>query len=300
MWAFWVSCSLFTAVREGAASLLWIWSIVPSDVITPVSLAWRVVGGSLKHIVKKKSSLTRSGKKIVYHPLLHLRTDCWLCWLRRELNQENRPEGRGGHWQSWVSSPDFNPRSIIQFYSSPTSVKLPAYFLCFCDKSYSFFKSHCPESTTCLSTYTALTCSVAFPVAPFSEHGLVWLTFLISCTRTISIPKSMLTNLKYSKTFCFPKCPESVQSLKLSDSTRDTHFYPTSKWVYFTLCAKVAFWSYSWLKCNSSSRFLFMILWKTCPAATCSVCFDVSVLCLQYALCCCGFQTKGLVVKQKV
>lgn len=134
-------------------------------------------------------------------------------------------------------------------------------------------------------------------VALSSEHGLVWLMFFISCTETISIPGSMLTTLGCSRTFCFPEPPESVQSLKVSDSVRGTHLCSASKWVYFTLCAKMAFWNYSWLKCRNSSRLLFVMPWKTCLASACSMRFDISVLCLLSAVV--AFKQKGLQLNRR-
>lgn len=128
----------------------------------------------------------------------------------------NCSEGREGQCQSQISSPDFSPGFFLSGFlgqSHPPSrtVHLPSWCLCFC--GYCYFRPHCPDSTTCLNTSPALTCSVAFSdCSSFLWMWLIMAYVFHLCTVIISIPKNMLTNLGCSKTFSFPKPPESVQS----------------------------------------------------------------------------------------
>lgn len=63
MWAFWAFCFIFTAVVEEAVSLLWIWILSLVTWLLQCLCLWRVVGGSLNHIVKPKDHLCQEWKE---------------------------------------------------------------------------------------------------------------------------------------------------------------------------------------------------------------------------------------------
>lgn len=99
---------------EGAIfSLLWIWITALSYMITPVSLAWRLSGRTIKHVVKKNKNLQYQKWKVVCHPLLHLPTDWWLCCWEGKTTKMNCLEGTGGQ------SSDFSLRFLSSLIYLP-------------------------------------------------------------------------------------------------------------------------------------------------------------------------------------
>lgn len=87
---------------------------------------WRVVGGSLKHIVKAKDYLSGVERKLCVMPSSTSPLIADFADWGGNSTKMNSPEGREGQCQSQISKPDFSPGCLGQSHPPSTSVQLPS------------------------------------------------------------------------------------------------------------------------------------------------------------------------------
>lgn len=126
MWAFWAFCFIFTAVVEEAVSLLWIWILSLVTWLLQRLCLWRVVGGSLNHIVKPKDHLCQEWKENCVMPSSTSPQFADFAGWGGNSTKMNLPEGREGQFQSQESGPHFSPGFLVQSQTPSTSVQLPS------------------------------------------------------------------------------------------------------------------------------------------------------------------------------